>query len=442
MAPVELAVIGAGSAQFSFGVVRDMAAIPALSGSHLRFMDIDQHRLDVTHAVAERYTAESGAEITYSKTLDREEALDGAQYVLNCALVGGWRGRAYLREIAAKHGLEGRRPGAGVIRSFRQLDLFASVARDIHRICPDALYIQSANPMTAGITLINRVAPIRAVGLCHGINDVPHFSRILGLDPAKVTAQAYGLNHFIWLTDYRCDGKNAYPVLDRWIEDAAPAFWRSDACSPSHALGPKAVEMYRMLGLFPIGDTCTPGGGNWPSWFRATPELVEQWKEDTGAWIGRHIEHMEGRIGEFEAALADEATPLAQSLASGPTAETNITIVDALANDHGGVFQVNVINHGAIPGIPDDVAVELPAHVSGAGIQPLQLARLPEPIMYFTGQRILRLRNDIETYLSRSRTRLLLAILGESNVGYNAAKAFMEDVLAHPGNEDMAAHFV
>jgi dolichol kinase len=55
MASVRLAVIGAGSAQFSLGVVRDLAAIPTLWGSHVRFMDIDQHRLDVTHAVAGRY---------------------------------------------------------------------------------------------------------------------------------------------------------------------------------------------------------------------------------------------------------------------------------------------------------------------------------------------------------------------------------------------------
>lgn len=443
MASVELAVIGAGSAQFSLGVVRDMAAIPSLWGSHVRFMDIDEHRLDVTHAVAERYTAEAGADVTYSKTLDRDEALDGARFVLNCALVGGWRGRAYMREIAAKHSEAGsKRLSAGVLSRFKQLDLFAGIAKDIHRLCPDAWYIQSANPMTSGITLVDRVAPINAVGLCHGINDVRRFSRVLGLDPEKVTSRAYGLNHFIWLTDYRCSGEDAYAVLDRWIENEAEAFWQSDACTPSHALGPKAVQMYKMLGLYPIGDTCTPGGGNWPPWFRATPELVAKWNEDTGAWIGRHIQHMEDRIGEFEEALADKSAPLTESLPSGHTDETNISIIDALANDNGGLFQVNVINKGAIPGIPDDIAVELPAYVSAAGVQALKLAPLPEPIMHFIKQRILRLQNDIETYLSRSRTRLLLAILGDSDIGHDAATAFMNEVLSHPSNQDMAAHFV
>ncbi len=442
MAGVDLAVIGAGSAQFSLGLVKDLVATPSLSGSRVRFMDINEDRLGVTHAVAERYAAEAGADLAFTKTLDRDEALDGAQFVLNCALVGGWRGRGHLREMGEKHGMAGgRRGGAGALWSFSQHHLFAGIARDMARLCPDAWYIQSANPMTSGITLFNRVAPVQAVGLCHGINDVRHISRAIGLDPDKVSAQAYGLNHFIWLKRYSCNGRDAYPALDDWIENKAPHFWASPDCTPSHSLGPKAVEMYKMLGLFPIGDTCTPGGGNWPSWFRATPELAAKWNEDTGAWIERHIQNMEGRIGQFEQALADGSTPLTERYGLGPTGETNVTIIDALANDNAGIFQVNVLNEGAIPGIPDDIAVELPAYVSGAGIQKLQLEPLPEPIMHFIRQRVLRVQNDVETYLSRSRTRLLLAMLGESDAGIDGANAFLDEVLSHPSNEDMAAHF-
>lgn len=442
MAGVELAVIGGGSAQFSFGVVRDLVALEGLHGSTVRLMDIDEHRVSVTQGVAERYAAEAGADLTFTKTLDREEALDGAGFVLNCALVGGWRGRGYLREIAREHGCRGgRRAGLGALWSFHQLDLFASVVRDMERICPDAWYIQSANPMTSGITLVNRAASVKAVGLCHGINAVNHIARIIGLDPEKVSAQAYGLNHFIWLKEFHCEGEDAYPVLDEWIENEAPDFWAGDACSPSHSLGPKAVQMYKMLGLYPIGDTCTPGGGNWPDWFRKTPEMVEKWQEDTGAWIEGHIQNMEGRIGVFEDALADESTPLAESLGSGATGESNIPIIDALANDNSGIFQVNVLNEDAIPGIPEDIAVELPAYVSAAGIQKLDFEQLPEPLMHFIDERVLRIRDQVETYLSGSRDRLLLSILGNSDLGYDQAQALLDDVFAHPRAAGMARHF-
>ncbi len=100
------------------------------------------------------------------------------------------------------------------------------------------------------------------------------------------------------------------------------------------------------------------------------------------------------------------------------------------------------MNDGAIPCIRNDMAVELPAYVSAAGIQKLQMEPLPEPIMYFIRQRVHRTINDVETYLSRSRERLLLSILGESDVGYDVATAYLDAVLSHPMNKDMAAHFV
>jgi alpha-galactosidase len=198
--------------------------------------------------------------------------------------------------------------------------------------------------------------------------------------------------------------------------------------------------MYRMLGLYPIGDTCTPGGGNWPSWFRKTPELTAKWKEDTGAWIEGHIRNMENRIGVFEQQLADQDTPLTDVYPVVSTGEMNVTIIDALANDNGGLFQVNVTDHG-VPGIPDDVAAELPAHVSAAGIQPLKVEPLPEAIMFFLRRRAARVQEQVEVYLSRSRTRLLLSILAEDQLGIDQARALLDEVLGYPGNEDMADHF-
>ncbi len=62
--------------------------------------------------------------------------------------------------------------------------------------------------------------------------------------------------------------------------------------------------------------------------------------------------------------------------------------------------------------------------------------------MYFIRQRVHRTLTQVDTYLSRSRQRLLLSILGESDVGYDVATAYLEDVLAHPNNRDMAEHFV
>ena len=63
------------------------------------------------------------------------------------------------------------------------------------------------------------------------------------------------------------------------------------------------------------------------------------------------------------------------------TTEQHIPIMDALVNDNEYQAQVNVPNNGALPGIPDDVAVEVPAIVNQKGIQPLRVEPLPPKIM-------------------------------------------------------------
>jgi alpha-galactosidase len=102
----KISVIGAGSGEFSLGIVRDLCLTKGLAGTTVSFMDIDAERLDAIQNVASRYTAEVGADIRFEKTLDRRESLDGADFVINTAMVGGWRGwsNSGAPEILAKYG--------------------------------------------------------------------------------------------------------------------------------------------------------------------------------------------------------------------------------------------------------------------------------------------------------------------------------------------------
>ena len=52
--PVRISVIGAGSATFSLGLVKDLCLTQNLSGSHVTFMDIDAARLEAVTIMAAR----------------------------------------------------------------------------------------------------------------------------------------------------------------------------------------------------------------------------------------------------------------------------------------------------------------------------------------------------------------------------------------------------
>ena len=75
--------------------------------------------------------------------------------------------------------------------------------------------------------------------------------------------------------------------------------------------------------------------------------------------------------------------------------------MDALAHDRQGIFQVNVPNHGALPGIADDVVVEVPALLSAGGVQPLRLDPLPRRLLNrVLTPKILEMEMNLEVFQS------------------------------------------
>jgi alpha-galactosidase len=65
--------------------------------------------------------------------------------------------------------------------NFPQLRLFEAVIEDMLEICPQAWYIQIANPVKAGITHLARTYPqAKIVGLCHGYGGVYYLANKLG----------------------------------------------------------------------------------------------------------------------------------------------------------------------------------------------------------------------------------------------------------------------
>ena len=76
--------------------------------------------------------------------------------------------------------------------------------------------------------MMHRETGVKVCGLCHGHYGYRTVASAIGLDPDKVTWQAPGLNHNIWLTHFYYEGKDAYPILDDWIANEAPAYWERD----------------------------------------------------------------------------------------------------------------------------------------------------------------------------------------------------------------------
>ena len=85
-----ITLIGAGSVEFTRGLISDVVTSPELHGTTIALHDIDAERLSVAETLARRANETTGAGLAITATLDRREALDGADYVVNEIQVGGY----------------------------------------------------------------------------------------------------------------------------------------------------------------------------------------------------------------------------------------------------------------------------------------------------------------------------------------------------------------
>lgn len=445
--PMRLAVIGAGSAQFSLGLVRDVCLTDSLAGSTIVLMDVDRDRLDSTTELARRYAHELGKDLKFEKTTDRLKALEGAEFVINTALAGGHHREEMERALVQRCGYyRGLYPSES---GFHQYDLMLQVARDIERICPDAWLIQSSNPVYDGVTLITRETKVKTVGLCHGpFGGIRELAKALDLDYEHITFEAPGVNHCVWLTCFRYKGEDAFPLLDEWIANKSEEYWRTSQPSFHETqMSRAAIHMYKLFGLLPLGDASR---AIWTDawWYNKDLESKKRWWGGEGGFdseLGwqRYLDHLSEDLQAIADAAADPTAKLTELFPPRMSGEQMVPIIDALRNDRRGNFIVNVRNDGAIDGIANDVAVEVQAVVDGRGIRPLRTPRLPDLVMFGAIiPQILVMERRLAAFRTRDPRFFLQYLLFEHRTqSLEHAEQTLDAILHMPGNERMLEHF-
>jgi alpha-galactosidase len=444
----KIAILGAGSAVFSLNLVRDLCLTPNLRGSTVHFMDINPARLEAVHALCTRYSAEVGAELNLQQTADRREALQGADCVVNTALTAGYdrlfEGWGIAKSLGYRFGgsLHVMHDEAFWI-NFYQLRFFESVVQDLLDVCPEAWLLQVGNPVLAGITYLGRKYPqARVVGLCHGFRGVYHLARGLGLDPDQLTFEIPGVNHFVWLTRCYHNREDVFPMLDRWIERDAPRYW--ETCGPGDPMGPKAVDLYRRFGVFPIGDTGSWGGGSWGWWYHTNPETEARWQEDPPVRWNAHFKRGEEQVKQIQTISADQAVRVTGQFPPQHSGEVIVPMIESLTHDVPRVIIGNVLNTGRyVPGIPADFAVEIPTLVSRRGIQGIQTTPLPPAVLaHALRDYVAPVNVELEAYARHSRSRLLeLIMMDPWTRSERMAKELLEAIMGLPYHQEMRAYY-
>jgi alpha-galactosidase len=196
----KIVLIGAGSAMFTQGLVADLlyaaAGTGCLSGFEweLCLVDIDEEALDMVRLLAERmiqcYTDDLPVRLSWST--DRKKLLRDADVVVSTIGVGKRRAWEDDVFIPRRYGIyqpvgDTVMPG-GISRAMRMIPATIDIARDIAQLCPKAIFVNYANPMTANCWATYKETGVRMVGLCHGVNHIEGYLA----DQAGVLAGAAG----------------------------------------------------------------------------------------------------------------------------------------------------------------------------------------------------------------------------------------------------------
>ncbi len=444
---LKIGVIGAGSAQFSLGLVRDLCLQESLAGSTVVFMDVDEDRLAMIHRLAERYVDELGIDLRFERTTERERALRESDFVLNTALAGGHEPEEAFRRLATERGYY---RGIRLQTNFKQYALMLSIAQDMERLCPNAWLLQSANPVFEGCTLMTRRTGVKVIGLCHGFYGYRRLAQAIGLAEDEIDQvhwQAPGVNHWIYLTEFRLHGEDLYPRIDEWIETKAAEYWATFRGGFGDTqLSRAAIDHYRRVGLMPIGDASR----TFSEWYYHTDlETKRRWYGHLGGFdseLGwaRYLEGLERNVQKIREVATDTSRRVTELVPPVRTREIQVPIIDAIANDRPGIFQVNVPNRGAIENVAGDVVVEGKALVDGSGAKLLHVGKLPEKLMHLVlGPRIAKAERELAAFLTGDRDLLLGCLLLDDHrtQSLEHAEELVDAMLALPWNEDLRRRF-
>ena len=448
MENLKIAIVGAGGS-FTVGLIHDLCEISGLEGCTVALMDIDPQRLENSYEICKRHARERGFSLNFEKTLEREEALNGAQFVINTALGNGPRSLQDGWEIARKHGIEFG--GSYHILydepfwlNFYQLRLFESLTQDMLRICPDAWHLMVANPVLAATTYLARKYPAsKFVGLCHGFGQVYQIADILGLDRQGLTYEIPGVNHFVWLTHLYHDGEDVFPRIHRWIEEESEKHWQE---STEDVFSPKRIDLFRKFGALPIGDTANWTGASWPWWYHSDTEVEALWKTDSEKGWRAYVSHLSGGAERIEKIAADTSRTImdSYSLRPGLSGEPMVPIIESIALDIPRVIITNVQNtHEFVPGIPRDFEVEIPTLVSKRGVQGIATRGLPRPILsHILRDRVAPVEMELAAYDEGSLEYLVqLVLMDRWTSSEKAARELIQEVFELPYHVELRAHY-
>ncbi len=404
----KITFIGAGSFGFTRKLVRDCLTFPLLKDATITLMDIDAERLDFANRAVNRIVETGNYPAKVEATMDREEALRDADYVIVTILaspIDVWR---HDIEIPKKYGVDTNvgdtRSVSGIFRSIRTVPQMLDIARDMERLCPNALMLNYTNPMVTLCRAMQRETEIQLTGLCHSVQGTAEMlARWIGAPIGEITYTCAGINHMAWYLDYRWKGQDAYPLIRKAITEREKVYNEEQVRN----------ELFLAFDYYITESSGHNSEYNW--WFRKRPDLIEKYCTHSTGWNpGEYayiLKEYEQRKDDWRDMIAEWFKKETIDLERGH--EYAAYIINAMEGGDPFRFNGNVANKGLIDNLPQDACVEVPVWVSKEGLEAVAVGALPPQVAILTNLSAQIEEMTVEGILTGNRRLIYQAVAND-----------------------------
>jgi 6-phospho-beta-glucosidase len=364
---LKIAVIGGGSSytpELIEGYIKRKDELPI---KEIWLVDVEagKEKCEIVTAMARRMVAAAGLDWRVECTLDRREALKGADFVSTQFRVGLLEARIKDERIPLSHGVLGQetKGAGGLFKALRTIPVIVAITKDMAELCPDAWLVNFTNP--AGMVTeaaIFKGGWKKTIGLCNVqfglMNSAAHR---LGIPKEKLTFAFAGLNHFHWHRVWDDLGvERTQDLIDMYYKpsEAAP-----DANAPKNIpYREYPYEVLKDLGLLPnyyhryyyVGDDMLKGA-------------VKSF--EGGKTRAEEVKRVEDRLFELYKDPKLDYKPEELSKRGGAHySDAACEVICSLYNNKHTEMVVSVANNGIISDLPNDCVVEVNGKVGAKGV--------------------------------------------------------------------------
>ena len=421
----KVALIGAGSVEFTRNVVTDLCGFAELHGQlELALHDIDAERLSYAEALVRRINEQTGAGVRVSADVNRLAAVEGADYVINEIQVGGYTATRADFDIPARYGVRQTISDTigigGIFRGLRTIPVLIGIGEDLAKVAPDAYLLNYSNPMAMLPWAVYAGSPFeRVVGMCHSVRDTHQFlAGLVGLPVQDIHFVTAGFNHQAFVLRFEHQGHDLYPALRAAIE-ADPELGRR-----------VRVEIFRRFGYFPTESS--EHSAEYVPWFMRHDDEVDHFRIP----IGEYLRRSERNIDEFESTRKELESD--QPLDLVPTSELASEFIHAHQTGVAREIYLNVRNNGLISGLPDECCVEVPTIIDADGPHPQAVGALPPQLLALNRTFLNVVELTVRAVLGGDRRHVYQAALLDPNASSvlttRSAEAMCDELLAAHGD--------